>query len=820
MPLAFSNPAFYLQTFYAVRPLCVLARAPSDLLPTEDNHASHAGGFLRLPPGVVMTNPTMWPPYLRGHLWARALLLAVFGSALWAEQVAQPVVSPIPWFNPTEFNVSITCGTAGASLHYTRDGREPTIADPQVPVSGLVAISGTVVLRVRAWKTGADPSFEVARAFRAGPGIFAGQQHALGVDRAGALWSWGSNAAGQLGTGRPGPWFMPQQVVGLPAVQSAAAGADFSVAVASDGQVWSWGFNSYGQLGNGLTAWEPQPLPAVVGGLSHITSVAAGTASAYAIDNLGHLWGWGQGPIGIGDTVDHPSPTLVTGLPTIIQVAVGNGFVAALDVDGAVWTWGSSYGRLGLGDTIGTSTVPVRVDGVADVIQVAAGNDHTLVLTRDGHIWVWGQGSNGALGLGDTSSRNIPTQVPDLADIVQVAAGARTSYALRRDGTVLAWGWNSEGQVGDGTTTQCNAPVVVAGLAGAEFLAGGSATLALMPDGDVRSCGNNDQLQTGVLGDNQILSPSTAVWTPAARVQRPVILAPLTQALQPVQISITCATASAEIHVTVDGSEPTLTSPVYNASFQVAQTTIVRVGAFAAGMKPSLLAALRVVIGPSFAGGNGHSLAIDRSGCAAAWGQNTYGQLGDGTTTSRATPKRIGDGAVTTGSAGTYHTLLLDAAGAVRSCGGNVTGQLGCDMATTMLNVPTVVAGLPPCRWVCAGNLASYAIDRDGAAWAWGDNSTRQLGDGSLTGSAVPVRVGIPAARAIAALGDLAMAVDTDGILWGWGNGNAVLPTFGSSAGSAVPTALGSLDQVVEVACGQAFAVALRGDVWWLIGFL
>jgi len=106
--------------------------------------------------------------------------------------------------------------------------------------------------------------------------------HTLAVDSSGMVWAWGEDYSGELGNGTrnqpPGAFPSPALVPGLTGVTSVAVGDGFSLALRSDGTVWAWGWNREGELGDGTTVDKDRPEQ--VPGLSGITSVTERTADS------------------------------------------------------------------------------------------------------------------------------------------------------------------------------------------------------------------------------------------------------------------------------------------------------------------------------------------------------------------------------------------------------------------------------------------------------------------------------------------------------------------------------------------------------------
>ena len=145
---------------------------------------------------------------------------------------------------------------------------------------------------------------------------------------------------------------------------------------------------------------------------------------------------------------------------------------------------------------------------------------------------------------------------------------------------------------------------------------------------------------------------------------------------------------------------------------------------------------------PQADGGYYHTLLVKSDGTLWAWGGNTAGQLGDGTTDSRNSPIQIGDDnkwvAV---SAGLYHSLGLKSDGTLWVWGGNIAGQLG-DGTTDSRNSPVQIGDDNKWVAVSAGLYHSLGLKSDGTLWAWGGNTAGQLGDGTTDSRNSPVLIG------------------------------------------------------------------------------
>ncbi len=199
---------------------------------------------------------------------------------------------------------------------------------------------------------------------------------------------------------------------------------------------------------------------------------------------------------------------------------------------------------------------------------------------------------------------------------------------------------------------------------------------------------------------------------------------------------------------------------------------------------------------------------------AASWGSNLVRQLGDGSiSASSALPVAVsGLSGVTSVSAGGFHTLALLGSGTVVAWGENEYGQLG-NGGTTMSNVPVAVTGLTGVTAVAAGGHHSLALLGNGTVMAWGDNEHGQLGIGSTKESSVPVLIGgLTGVKAIAAGAEHSLALLSNGTVMAWGENEGGQLGNGKTTSSIVPVAVKGLTGVTAVAAGAEHSLALLSN--------
>ncbi len=241
----------------------------------------------------------------------------------------------------------------------------------------------------------------------------------------------------------------------------------------------------------------------------------------------------------------------------------------------------------------------------------------------------------------------------------------------------------------------------------------------------------------------------------------------------------------------------------------------------------------------SLAGGDAHSLALLTGGEVLAWGENTAGQVGDGTTTERYTPVVVkgvgGSGALSgvTAIAAGRHSLALRANGTVVAWGDNAYGELG-DGTITDRTTPVVVQGvggsgdLDGATAIDGGSFHSLALRSDGTVLAWGYNGTGELGDGTTTSRTTPGLVagvgGVGTLTDVVAIGagarhSLALRSDGTVVQWGLEGYPGTLDGYsGTTTVRTVPTLVegvgggGILSGVSAIAADGYHNLALRED--------
>jgi alpha-tubulin suppressor-like RCC1 family protein len=264
--------------------------------------------------------------------------------------------------------------------------------------------------------------------------VAAGCHHSLALTATGQVWAWGESGQGELGDGTNtvSARLRPVHVTALDGrhVVRVAAGGQHSAAITVDGAVYGWGDNRSGELGSGDTI--SRALPAKLTGLPATSDVALGPAHSLFLATDGTLLAAGlnnHGQLGDGSTTNRAKP--VTVAHDVRQASSGDGYSVAVTTARTVLSWGrAGSGQLGVPAPTADRTTPAAVPGTDGVVAVAAGGRHVLAVTASGRLLTWGDGGDGQLGSGATPASSTPTAMAGLAHVAAVAAGDAHSLVL------------------------------------------------------------------------------------------------------------------------------------------------------------------------------------------------------------------------------------------------------------------------------------------------------------------------------------------------------------------------------------------------------
>ncbi|NBT26834.1 MAG: hypothetical protein EBT09_09835, partial [Actinobacteria bacterium] len=409
---------------------------------------------------------------------------------------------------------------------------------------------------------------------------------------------------------------------------------------------------------------------AVTVGLDPITMVAVGTATATLTAT----------PVPANLTRTATATATVPGGDVYRSLAAGSEHTCGLARDGTAYCWGSNwFGQLGDGTSAygdvqrhsADRLVPVAVNGGRAYTALALGGTHTCALTRDGTAYCWGFNGNGQLGDGTSGNvRLVPVAVSGGRAYTALALGGTHTCALTRDGTAYCWGYNGNGQLGDGTSGVY--PDTSPGERRVPVAVSGGRTFTALASGGHHTCGLTTDGTAYCWGQN----------------------------------------AFGQLGDGTSGN-----GDVQNHSADRAVPVAV-----SGGRAYTALAA-----------GDQHTCGLTNDWTAYCWGQNIFGQLGDGTVgTIRLVPMAVSGGQTYTALvASAYHTCGLATGGAAYCWGSNWKGELGDGTSGTARLVPVAVSGGRTYLGLASGGGHTCGLTIDGSAYCWGYNESGQLGDGT-----------------------------------------------------------------------------------------
>ena len=394
---------------------------------------------------------------------------------------------------------------------------------------------------------------------------------------------------------------------------------------------------------------------AAVAGVATFTGVAVSTAGTGYVLNAA-----GPGLMSAASAPFTVAAVTNTGLLST-QLAAGGFFNCAISSpDGAVCWGNNTRAELGIGESGGFRSRPLRVNSPVPLVRLAATGGTTnsgCGLTADGRAFCWGGNNRGQLGIGNTISATSPVEVRGGRTYKQIAIGGEHACAIAQNDAAFCWGANERGEIGNGTGGT-NRPDVLEPVA----VAGGR-TFVRIAVGFMWSCALDTEGRAwcwGTNGDGQLGDGTTTIRNAPVAVQ------------QPAGVRFTSIASSGSHSCALDAQEARAYCWGSNAFGQLGD------GSTISRLTPTPVAgSLRFV---SLAVGGPHSCGITEAGDATCWGSNASGQLGDDTLTPRITAGAlvVGNRKWTQLVAGQFHTCGMEAVTARTFCWGSAaSGILG-----------------------------------------------------------------------------------------------------------------------------------------------
>ena len=476
--------------------------------------------------------------------------------------------------------------------------------------------------------------------------------------------------------------------------------------------MFTCGDNFYGQLGTGDLGDKDTPtnITSKFTVYGSIVKLSFNNTNSMAISDRGTIYSWGvntYGQIGDGTTTTVRTPKVISDYfnldlyENISDVSVGNGFSIAKTSNGRLFTWGINWdGQLGNGTTTSSKTPIditsfVELDEDESIVFLQAENYRVSVITSNGRVLSWGRDGGGTLGDGGYKDVLVPTEMPIANGYVNdgisyIDYGFSHSAAVTTTGRLLLWGYNSNGQLGDGTT-------------------------------DDRTTILTLELSTEFELDHKTLPVSDPV-------------------LKFVQNARNAGIITQNNRVIVWGD---------NYYGQLGNGTTSVVSSYPEDITDNFNLAEGEII-EDIAFGTGHSAAKTSNGRVFFWGDNASYQLGDGTNVDSSYPIDITDKFVLNEneeivklSLGGHYSGVLTSENRIFIWGYNYYGQVG-DGTTTTKKVPTEISGSFDFNEgeEVIDLILSYdfsaLLTSEGRVFTWGNNGSGQLGDGTTQDRHLP----------------------------------------------------------------------------------
>ena len=627
---------------------------------------------------------------------------------------------------------------------------------------------GTTTDRLTMTEVGLD-------AARTAVSISSGKDHTCSILDNGDLQCWGRNNHGQLGDGTAVHSSSPVDV-GLSGVPVQLSSGDWhSCAILDDASLQCWGRNDQGQLGDGTNADSSTPVSVSIG--ENVLAVSTGSSHTCVITNSWALKCWGDnsnGQLGVGSTSSSNSPSTVTVGGNAVAVSAGGSHTCALLDGNNVKCWGdNSNGQLGDGGTNqqnDASTVSISLTGV---IAIDSGHGHTCAVDSSDSLHCWGGSANGQVGDGSTSEQiTSPTEIALGQNLgaLSVSSGASYTCIVGSNDLARCWGGHGLGALSLGTSpseftipmwsyislserdwnNNGNLNIFEVGVSNDDDGDGFPNTVDSDPSNPTvaKDCPSGSygrftcrQASSGyyVSGTgNTVMTPASPghyVDAPGATSEEPCV----TGEFQRLSGQTSCDDAEPGYYVPAPGASDGTPCPagLYNDLYR--QISIIACKEAEEGHSVPVLTQMT--------SGASHSCAILDDGSVSCWGDNSNGQLGDGSRSPSLEPKKssmpLGRKAMEI-SAGSHHTCTMFDEGSIRCWGSNEFGQLG-DGTTIERTVPVTVdlGEGKSALGVSSGASHTCATLNDRSVKCWGQNSNGQLGDGTTTDRLSPVHAGM-----------------------------------------------------------------------------
>jgi alpha-tubulin suppressor-like RCC1 family protein len=676
--------------------------------------------------------------------------------------------------------------------------------------------------------------------------IASGTSFSVAIKTDGTLWSWGGNTYGQLGSGTTNNRSSPVQVGTLTNWSKVYASSDTFLAVKTDGTLWGCGRNNAPFIASNPLSQYSSPVQ--IGTLTNWSSIGMGANHVWARKTDSTLWAWGvnaYGQLGDGTTTDRSSPIQVGSLTNWVSTRGSQDGSFALNSNGDIFTCGNNNNGTGYFYFLGayaptTSYLPAQVGSDTTWSSVSGGSSYTMALKTNGTLWAWGSNETAQLGNGGGGTGVFvmsPIQIGTLTTWKSVGAAQYTTYAIKTDNSFWAWGYGAQGQLGDGTTTQKSSPVQIGTLTNWSSIGVGCASdsiVTIKTDGTAWGWGRNlsDQLgvanttaysspvQIGTLtnrsiaqsngfggnGNSMLVNSSGQAWGAGSAI----INGGGNNTLSPLAAIDTYSATS----LAIDGNSDAALlnqSTGYPYVWGIGTYNYIQVSNISSPVQIGTLTTWS-------------TNAVQTNGTLWTWGDNTYGQLGQGDTYNRAAPQKVGT--LTNWSKVLDNNLTaygLKTDGTIWSWGYNPQGQIG-DGTTVNKSSPVQIGTLTTWIDINSNTVDGFAVQSNNTLWAWGPNGNGTLGDNTTTNRSSPVQIGgyNGYTKVFSAyLGGY--AITGLNIPYGWGstvNYSQTTTLFNpGTLSTSSPVQIGGTTGVSSINAGNTVGAFIKGGQLWMWGY-
>lgn len=598
------------------------------------------------------------------------------------------------------------------------------------------------------------------------PKVEAGDGFTVELKADGTVWSHGQNQYGQLGVGDTNSYNEPQKVKIIKntiknedgsktdiedTIKDISVGNYQVLALGQTGKVYAWGYGENGQLGIGSGYNHESPVVVTdiyKNQLQDIVKVEAGENVSFAITSKGKVYAWGNGYSSRAQLLDLPenavditSKYVLTGdgkvydistkeqlsiVGKIVDLDEGTNHTVMLTNDGRAYAIGdNTYGQLSNGNNVPSETYPVAVRKDSENIftgikEIKAGDKTTVIVTTDGKVYACGMNDNNELGIENKEilDVNTPQENKNIENVISANIGVNHVVAIKGNGEVYAFGYGKNGELGNRNDNNSITPVMV----GNDIIRTNTNNVVLKVNQQTTIEGYVDYFN---IFNNDIKNINyTSKDTSVATLED----------IQENDNNNETQNESKKFKIKLSGKKTGTTIVTAN------QENTDNIGVIQVEVVPET--ENEITISPNVITNGSHTISLREDGKVFTWGDNTYGQLGNGTVITSDEPVEVTfpEGTIITQiAAGENHNVALDSNGNVWTWGRNNNYQIG----NTRENqyTPYKVSNLPKVIKIAAGNNNTMVITENNELYAWGLNAYGDLGLGTYTNKVLPKKV-------------------------------------------------------------------------------